>query len=85
MSKIYEATYENGVLKWLHEKPEIPNGAQVEVVVDLPHAEKREEEIQKILNAARGAWGKGKSLKEIDHEIKAVREWNWSREWDKKQ
>lgn len=84
MPKTYEATYENGILKWLYEKPEIPNGAQVKVTIDFPQTKKREEEIQKILDAARGAWGKGKSLDEIDREISAMREWNWSREWDKK-
>jgi hypothetical protein len=41
------------------------------------------DEIERVVEAARGAWGKGKTLDEIDEEIRKMREWDWSREWDK--
>ena len=84
MSKTYEATYEDGTLKWTYEKPEIKNGTKVTVVVDPPtEPEKDIEEIRRVVEAARGAWGTGKTLDQIDREIREMREREWTREWDK--
>lgn len=84
MSLAYEATYENGILKWTHGKPEISNGTKVTVLVESPLAsQSRREEIRRILDETRGAWGTGKTLDEIDREIKEMRERDWSRDWDK--
>lgn len=41
----------------------------------------RDAEIRKVLDETRGAWGTGKTLDEIDQEINAMRERDWSRDW----
>ena len=80
MPKTYEATLENGVLKWLNKKPDITNGVRVKVIVDTPDTDKRDEEIQKVLESARGAWGTHKTLEEVENKIKEIQKENWSRE-----
>ena len=79
MPKTYEATYENGTLKWLDQTPDLQNGARVQIIVEPPLAKHREEEVQRILDAARGTWGTGKSLEDIDREIKEMRDRDWAR------
>ena len=82
MLKTYEATYEDGKLRWVKEIPNIQNGAKVSVTVDVPDdVQRREEEIRKVLDEACGAWGTGKTLEEIDREIETVRKADWSRGW----
>lgn len=78
MLKSYEATYEKGRLKWIQESPHIEDGERVIVVVEAkPVLERRKQEIHTALVEARGAWGTGKSLAEIDREISARREVDW--------
>ena len=78
MIKSYEAIYDKGLLKWTDNKPEIEDGTPVTVVVDTtPSKKRRRKEIQKVLNATRGAWGRGKSLDEIDREIETMRTAAW--------
>lgn len=78
MLKSYEATYEKGRLKWVQEKPQIRDGEKVIVVVEALSPPKRpRQEIQRVLREARGAWGRGKSLEEIDREIEARRAADW--------
>jgi predicted DNA-binding antitoxin AbrB/MazE fold protein len=78
MLKSYEATYDKGMLKWVQEKPDIEDGEKVIVVVDVRTSLKnRRKEIRKALEGARGAWGTGKSLAEIDREIDARRAADW--------
>lgn len=63
MAETYEATYQDGTLNWTHEKPDIKNGTTVKVVIDAPPAPQKDiEEIRRIVEAARGAWGTGKHL-----------------------
>jgi predicted DNA-binding antitoxin AbrB/MazE fold protein len=85
MAETYEATYQDGILTWMHEKPKIKNGTKVTVVVaDAPSAPNKDiEETRRIVEAARGAWGKSKTLDQIDCEIREMRERDWSRDWDK--
>lgn len=78
MLKSYEATYEKGRLRWVQEKPEIRDGEKVIVVVDtLEPPKRRRQEIRRALQEARGAWGRGKTLEEIDREIAAHRAEDW--------
>lgn len=78
MLKSYEAMYEKGRLKWVQGKPEIEDGEKVIVVVETRVPPKRrKQEIHKALKEARGAWGTGKSLAEIDREIEARRTEDW--------
>jgi len=81
MLKSYEATYEKGRLKWIQEPPDIEDGEKVIVVVETkPTLERRRQDIHTALVEARGAWGTGKSLSEIDREINARREADWPSE-----
>ncbi len=78
MLKSYEATYEKGRLRWTQEKPEIKDGEKVIVVVDtLEPPKRRGQEIRRALQEARGAWGRGKTLEEIDREIAVRRAEDW--------
>jgi predicted DNA-binding antitoxin AbrB/MazE fold protein len=78
MLKSYEALYEKGRLKWVQEKPHIQDGEKVIVVVETQIPPKRsKQEVHKALQGARGAWGKGKSLAEIDRQIEARRAADW--------
>ena len=78
MLKSYEATYEKGRLKWIQESPDIEDGEKVIVVVEAkPILERRKQDIHTALVEARGAWGTGKSLDEIDREISTRREADW--------
>ena len=78
MLKSYEATYEKGKLNWVQEKPDIEDGERVIVVVDdRTSLKSRRKDIRRALEEARGAWGTGKSLEEIDREIDARRAADW--------
>lgn len=78
MLKSYEALYEKGRLKWVQGKPDIQDGEKVIVVVETQILPKRpRQEIHRALKEARGAWGRGKSLEEIDREIEARRTADW--------
>ena len=76
MSKSYEAIYEDGHLQWLGAQPE-PGRHRLRVTIidghPLPHSS---QEVHRILEATRGAWGRGKTLDDIDAEIDRMRaEW----------
>ena len=77
--KTYEATYEDGRLRWSRESPHIKDGTRVAVVVEAESApDGRREIVHNAVAAAKGAWGTGKPLDEIDREIAEVRRINWS-------
>jgi len=69
MHRGYEAIYRKGELEWVDGMPSIPDGERVVVMVDRPGtATEREKEFEKIWDAARGAWGLGKSVEEVDRD-----------------
>ena len=46
-------------------------------------SQSQDDEIQKILDAAWGALGSGKTPDELDRELNKIREWDWSRDWNR--
>ena len=44
-------------------------------------SQSRDDEIEKILNAAWGILGTGKTPDELDRELNEMRDWDWSRNW----
>jgi len=74
--KSFRAVYKNDSLKWLDEKPEIAEGEQVIVMVKNREV-KDKKQIREILDRAWGSWGTGKTLDEIDEEIRQMRERDW--------
>ena len=44
-------------------------------------SQSRDGEIEKILNAAWGILGTGKTPDELDRELNEMRDWDWSRNW----
>ena len=75
----YEALLEDGQLEWLGKRPEAGRHRVLVTVLEPPRPSP--EEVQRVLDAAYGAWGTGKSLDEIDAEIEAMRA-EWDRPWD---
>ena len=83
MSKTYRAIYEDGKLEWIGEEPG-PGCHKLTVVEsstespsdDVLGGRSREdlspEEVQQILDGARGAWG-SKSADEVDAELNEMR------------
>lgn len=78
MLKSYEATFEKGKLKWVRENPEIEDGERVIVLVETrTTSDSSMKDLHRILEEARGAWGTGKSLEDIDREIASRRASDW--------
>jgi len=74
----YEAIYEDGQIEWIGEEPE-PGRHRVQVTVLDQEPEPRDpEEVRRVLEEARGAWGTDKSLEEVEAEIQQLRD-----EWDR--
>ena len=69
MSQTYEAIYHNGHLEWLGAEPGAGRHKLLVTVVDSQPSQHSREEVRRMLEATRGAWGRGKSLDEIDAEI----------------
>lgn len=79
MLETYEAVYEDGRLEWLERPPhQGRRRVLVTVLEELPRPSA--EEVQRVLDETRGAWGTGKSLNEIDRDIESMRE-TWDRPW----
>ena len=77
--KTYEAVLEDGQLDWLGEQPGTGRHRVLVIVLEQPRPSP--EEVRRVLDAAYGAWGIGKSLDEIDAEIEEMRA-EWDRPWD---
>jgi hypothetical protein len=79
MSKTYEAIYEDGHLQWLGGHPGAGrHRLQVTTIDDRP-PQYSLQEVHRMLEATRGAWGRGKTLEDIDAEIDRIRA-EWDRE-----
>jgi hypothetical protein len=78
MSKTYEAIYENGHLQWLGEQPGAGRHRLQVTIIDASPSQHSRREVHRILEATQGAWGRGKTLEEIDAEIDRMRA-----EWDR--
>lgn len=78
MAKTYEAIYEDGHLKWLGEQPGTGRHRLLVTVVEDRPLQHPAQEVHRMLEATRGAWGHGKTLDEIDAEIDQMRA-----EWDR--
>lgn len=79
MSKTYEAIYEDGHLEWLGAQPGTGRHRLRVTVVDGRSRQRSPQEVHRMLEATRGAWGHGKTLEEIDAEIDQMRA-EWDRE-----
>ena len=76
MGKTYEALYENGHLEWLGEPPGAGRHRLLVTVVSTSPPRDTLQEVHRMLEATRGAWGHGKTLDDIDAEIDRMRaEW----------
>ena len=80
MLKAYEAIYEDGRLEWLDEQPKAGRHRVLVTVLD-PKKRRAPEEVRRVLEATRGAWGRGKTMDEIDREIESMRA-EWDATWD---
>jgi hypothetical protein len=78
MSKTYEAIYENGHLQWLGEQPGAGRHRLQVTIIDASPPQHSSQEVHRMLEATQGAWGRGKTLEEIDAEIDRMRA-----EWDR--
>ena len=76
--KTYEAVLEDGQLDWIGEQPGVGRHRVLVTVLEKPRPSA--EEVQRVLDETRGAWGTGKSLDEIDAEIEEMRT-EWDRPW----
>ncbi len=83
MLQSYEAIYKNNQFFWINQvPPTFENNKKVVVVMDIEQAPtKPQESIHDLLQRTRGAWGKGKTMDEIDAKISAMRS-EWRREWE---
>jgi hypothetical protein len=78
MSKTYEAIYEDGRLQWLGAQPGAGRYRLQVTIIDASPPQHSAQEVHCMLEATQGAWGRGKTLEEIDAEI------DWMRaEWDR--
>ena len=77
MSKSYEALYEDGPLQWRGAQPGAGRHRLLVTVMDGALRRRSPQEVHRMLEATRGAWGCGKTLDEIDAEIDRMRA-----EWD---
>ncbi|ETX05563.1 hypothetical protein [Candidatus Entotheonella palauensis] len=78
MSKTYEAIYEDGHLEWLGEQPGTGRHRLLVTVVEKSPPKRSPQEVHRMFEATRGAWGRGKTLDDIDAEIDLMRA-----EWDR--
>jgi hypothetical protein len=79
MSKAYEAIYENGHLQWLGAEPGAGRHRLRVTIIDGHAPQHSLQEVHCMLEATRGAWGRGKTLEDIDAEIDRMRA-EWDRE-----
>jgi hypothetical protein len=79
MSNTYEAIYENGRLQWLGAQPRAGRHRLQVTIIETTSPQRSQQEVHGMLEATRGAWGRGKSLEEIDAEIDQMRS-EWDRE-----
>ena len=78
MAKTYEAIYEDGHLEWLGEQPGTGRHCLLVTVVEDRPPQRSAQEVHRMFEATRGAWGHGKTREEIDAEIDQMRA-----EWDR--
>ena len=80
MSKTYQAIYENGHLEWLGEQPGTGRHRLLVTIVERAPMPPSSQEVHRMLETTRGAWGHGKTLDEIDAEVDRMRtEWDRNR------
>jgi hypothetical protein len=78
MLKSYEAIYSHGRLYWINQAPpELDKETRVVVVMEIrQEPQKYQESLRGLLRRTRGSMGKGKTLDQIDTEVRAMRnEW----------
>jgi hypothetical protein len=78
MSKAYEAIYEDGHLQWLGAQPGPGRHRLRATIIDGHPPQYSPKEVHRMLEATRSAWGRGKTLDDIDAEIDRMRA-----EWDR--
>ena len=78
MSKTYKAIYADGRLEWVGEQPGAGRHYVLVTVLERAVPRHTSEEVHRVLEETRGAWGSGKTQDEIDTEIEHMRA-----EWDR--
>ncbi|RKZ50732.1 MAG: hypothetical protein DRR16_33335 [Candidatus Parabeggiatoa sp. nov. 3] len=83
MLQTYEAIYNGQQFRWLNDiPPKRDKEVHVVIVMDVEKTiVKSKPNIHDVLQRTRGAWGKGKTLDEIDAEIHTMRS-EWEGKWD---
>lgn len=76
----YEAIYEDGKLEWVNEGPDPGRYRVLVTVTEEGTSSPSEEEVQRVLDEADGAWGTGKTVEEIDEDVEELRG-EWDRPW----
>jgi len=83
MLQTYEAIYSDNQFRWINQAPpKLDKEVRVVLVMDVEKTTaKPKKNLHEVLQRTRGAWGKGKTLDEIDAEIHTMRS-EWERKWD---
>jgi hypothetical protein len=82
MLKSYEAVYEDGNLRWVREQPAARRMKVIVTVLEEETDAQRVVTRKALLERTKGCVKPGKSLEEIDADIRRMRD-EWQREWDK--
>lgn len=82
MLKSYEAVYEDGRLEWVRERPAAKRMKVIVTVLEDDTDARSVVSTKEFLERTKGCVRPGKSLEEIDADIRQMRD-EWQREWDK--
>ncbi len=82
MLKSYEAVYEDGTLRWVREQPTAKRMKVIVTVLEEESDAQGSITRRAILERAKGCLKSGKSIEEIDADVRQMRA-EWERDWDK--
>jgi hypothetical protein len=80
MLKSYEAVYEDGKLRWIREQPASKKMRVLVTVLEEETDAATPAALKAMLERAKGCVRPGKSIEEIDADIREMRA-EWEREW----
>ncbi len=81
MLKSYEAVYEDGKLRWIREQPASKKMRVIVTVLEEENDLEAATARKTLFERTRGCVSPGKSIEEIDADIRKMRA-EWEREWD---
>jgi len=81
MLKSYEAILErNQSVRWLTPAPP-RHATETRIIIVMEEDHSSPSSPREVLQRTRGAWGRGKTIEEVDAEIRQMRS-EWEREWN---